>query len=127
MRGTKPRLIVSNDAVTVTPEPPTWLSKDARAEWRRVAPDLVARGLLTDTDVAALENYCCAIAGVRETARLIKRQGRMVGKKPHPAVRMQLQYLESSRRYAAELGLTPVARQRAGGGPAKEDLNDDWA
>jgi P27 family predicted phage terminase small subunit len=128
VRGIKPRLVVSNEAVTVIPKPPPWLSKDGCAEWRRVTPDLVARGILTDTDLASLAAYCAAIAGVCETARLIKRQGRMVGKRAHPAVRMQLQYLESARRYAAELGLTPVARQRAGGDkPSEGDANDPWA
>lgn len=128
MRGTKPRLVVSNEAITKPPAPPTWLSKDARLEWHRVAPDLIARGVLAATDMATLGSYCAAVAGVQETARIIKRQGRMIGKKSHPAVRMQLQYLESARRYAAELGLSPVARQRAGGtGKPKDEAGDDWS
>lgn len=128
MRGTKPRLVVSNDAVADIPKPPVWLSKDGCTEWRRVTPDLVARGVLTDTDLASLAAYCAAVAGVCETMRLIKRQGRMVGKRAHPAVRMQLQYLESARRYAAELGLTPVARQRAAAPSSpKGEEDDDWA
>lgn len=114
MKGVKPRLVVSNDAPMKVPAPPTWLSPEGKKEWKRVAPDLIGRGVVVETDLAALEAYCAAVAGVRETARIVTRQGRMVGKKPHPAVRMQLQYLESSRRYAAELGLTPVARSRAG-------------
>lgn len=132
MRGTKPRLVVSNEAIVTIPAPPAWLSKDAKAEWRRVAPDLIARKVLNETDLGALESYCVAAAGIRETARIITRQGRIVnspaGPKPHPAVRMQLAYLESARRYAAELGLTPVARQRAGAGGAPDDGGDDeWA
>lgn len=127
MKGAKPRLVVSNDAPIAVPAPPTWLSVEGRREWKRVAPDLIGRGVVVKTDLAALEAYCAAVAGVRETARLITRQGRMVGKKPHPAVRMQLQYLESSRRYAAELGLTPVARRRTSGPTAPEGSDDDWS
>lgn len=126
MKGVKPRLVVSNDVTMKVPTPPAWLSKEGRAEWRRVAADLIGRGVVVETDLAALEAYCAAVAGVRETARIINRQGRMVGKKPHPAVRMQLQYLESSRRFAAELGLTPTSRSRKGvAPPQKQNGNDD--
>lgn len=132
MRGTKPRLVVSNEAIVSIPTAPAWLSKDAKAEWRRVVPDLIARKVLNDTDLGSLESYCAAVAGVRETARIITRQGRIVkspaGPKAHPAVRMQLQYLESARRYASELGLTPVSRQRAGSSdPGDDGGDDDWA
>ena len=125
MKGVKPRLVVSNEAPMRVPASPAWLSKDGRAEWRRVATDLIGRGVVVETDLAALEAYCAAVAGVRETARIITRQGRMVGKKPHPAVRMQLQYLESSRRYAAELGLTPTSRSRRGISPTQKQVDDD--
>lgn len=125
MKGRKPRLIVSNDAPIAVPQPPSWLSVEGKKEWKRVAPNLIGRGVVVETDLASLEAYCAAIAGVRESARLIARQGRMVGKKPHPAVRMQLQYLESSRRYAAELGLTPTSRARRGVRPAEPKASDD--
>lgn len=124
MRGVKPRLVVSNEAVTATPQPPTWLSKAAKEEWRRVSPDLLARKVLTTTDLGALENYCVAMGHVRDMTRILNRQGHMIGDKPHPLLRQQLTYLESARRYAAELGLTPIARQRAGG--AKPEADDDW-
>lgn len=130
MRGVKPRLVVSNEAIVDMPAPPPSLPKDGKMEWRRVVPDLVARKVLTDTDLGALEAYCTAVAGVRETARIITRQGRIVkspvGPKAHPAVRMQLAYLESARRFAAELGLTPVSRQRAGGDKPAGDDDVDW-
>ena len=38
MRGVKPRLVVDNGAVSKAPPVPAWLSKDAKAEWRRVVP-----------------------------------------------------------------------------------------
>ena len=130
MRGIKPRLVVDNAAVKTAPVAPSWLSRDAKEEWRRVTPILTERGILTDGDRGALESYCVAVGGVRETARIITRQGRIIkspaGPKPHPGVRMQLQYLETARRYAAELGLTPVARQRAQGGKGAEGADDDW-
>lgn len=128
MRGVKPRLVVSNDAVTKIPAPPSWLGKAAKEEWKRVLPDLIARKVITTTDLGALENYCVAMGNVRDMSRLVNRQGHMVAKKPHPLIRQVSIYLESSRRYAAELGLTPVARQRAGGSAPPDSGGDDaWA
>jgi P27 family predicted phage terminase small subunit len=139
MRGVKPRLITSDGKVTgeppsPVPPPPSWLPKTAKDEWRKVIPDLIARVGLKDTDQAALANYCVAIARVQECAKLLNRGSilRAPGKPPkaHPAVRIQHQFLETARRYAAELGLTPVSRQRAAGGASKpgESADDDpWA
>ena len=113
------------------PAAPAWLPKAGKDEWKKVAPDLMARGLLTDTDTTALANYCVAVARVQECAKILIR-GAMIKApdktpKAHPAVRMQHQYLETARRYAAELGLTPVSRQRTGPSPSnREGDDDDW-
>ena len=75
MKGTKPRLVVDNDAVRTVPRPPAWMSKDAAAEWRRVLPALVERRILTTADLGSLENYCTAIGQVREAERHIRQHG----------------------------------------------------
>jgi P27 family predicted phage terminase small subunit len=127
MKGVKPHLVVVNDTVTKPPAPPAGMSAVAKAEWRRVVPDLVQRGLFTDPPMVA--NYCNAIAGADEALKA--RRGKvMLNGKAHPAVRMQQQYLNISRQYAAELGLTPVGRQRnigtkpneVGGGLSEFDI-----
>lgn len=128
MRGLKPKLVVSNEVVKVVPAPPKWLPAAGKEEWRKCAPDLMARGLLTDTDTTALAHYCAAVARVQECAKILSR-GAMIKApdkttKTHPAVRVQHQYLETARRYAAELGLTPVSRQRAQS-PLKPKGDDD--
>lgn len=130
MKGRKPtlKIVEGNSAPDMTPAPPDWLPPYAQQEWRRVAPDLFERGLIKETDMAALEAYCAAIAGVRETAEILAKEPRVfsspAGPKPHPANRMQIQYLESARRYAAELGLTPVARHRSSQGATTPDDDD---
>ncbi|MCO5129231.1 MAG: P27 family phage terminase small subunit [Xanthobacteraceae bacterium] len=122
MRGVKPKLVVVNDTVTKAPSPPSGMSAAAKSEWKRVVPDLASRGLFTDPPM--VENYCNAIAGAREAAKA--RRGKvMLGSKAHPAVRMEQQYLEISRRYAAEIGLTPMARSRTGVRQQKAMEDDD--
>jgi P27 family predicted phage terminase small subunit len=126
MRGTKPHLVISNDAVTKAPAPPSWLSTDAKREWRRVLPILIRRRILTTGDLGSLENYCTAIGQVRRAEAMLQRDGDVVeeeGKmKRHPAVGIQSDAMTRARLLAAELGLTPVSRSR----PAiREDGEDD--
>lgn len=136
MRGTKPHLVVSNDAVTRAPSAPSWLSADAKKEWRRVMPILVQRRILTTGDLGSLENYCTAIGQVREMERHLQERGHVfeafrenkdgdlvsLGMKRNPAVGVQSDAMTRARLLAAELGLTPVSRSR----PAiREDGDDD--
>ncbi len=116
MRGTKPTLVVDNGAVTRDIKAPSWMSKDAKAEWRRVFPVLRKRRILTTSDLGSLENYCLAIGQVREMERTLQTEGHYFqsesGPKKHPAVAIQAVAITQSRQLAAELGLTPVSRSR---------------
>ena len=69
MRGTKPALVSDPKGLAAIPKPPAWLSKDAKAEWRRVTPLLVERRILSDADLGTLENYANAIGNVRIAQR----------------------------------------------------------
>ena len=112
MRGTKPTLVIDKEHVTKAPPVPSWLSKDAKAEWRRVIPGLVKRRILTRADLGGLENYCVACGRVRELERALQEGG------IDPVfVRMQDKAMQTARQLAAELGLTPVSRSR----PAMRD------
>lgn len=123
-RGRKPELkLVPQVAVVRTPAPPTYLSQVAKAEWKRVVPDLIARGLFTDPPL--VENYCNAVAGAREAAKASKGKVMLNGK-AHPAVRMFQQYSEIARRHAAELGLSPVTRNKDPK-PKGKGGNDAWS
>jgi P27 family predicted phage terminase small subunit len=122
MRGVKPELRIVPTVVSRVPAPPTHLSAVAKAEWRRVVPDLIARGLFTDPPL--VENYCAAVAGAREAQKALKGKVMLNGK-AHPAVRMHQQYLEIARRHAAELGLTPTGRQRTTTAGQVEGVEDD--
>lgn len=135
MRGTKPHLVIDNGAVRTAPRPPSWLSKDAAAEWRRVVPILVERRILTTADLGGLENYVVAIGHIREAERHIQLHGLVfeafketaegtivpLGMKRNPSIGIVAEATTRARLLAAELGLTPVSRSR----PSIRDEGDD--
>jgi P27 family predicted phage terminase small subunit len=118
MRGLKPRLIVDNGAIKKAEPAPSFLSKEAKAEWRRVMPALVKRRILTVADLGGVENYCIAIGRVRQVERQIQASE---GEIDPALVRMQDKAIQTSRQLAAELGLTPVSRSR----PVIREEGDD--
>ncbi|SRR5258705_4824892 len=116
MRGRKPELNGDPSAVIKINPPPAWLSKHAKAEWRRVMPALVKRRILTQADLGSLESYCVATGRVRDIEKLLR-----AGIDPK-LFRMQDQAIKTARQLAAELGLTPVSRSRPS---IREDQGDD--
>lgn len=118
MRGRKPSTVTPGTSpMKSVPKAPNWLSRDAKAEWRRVAPILInERRTLTLADLAMLQNYCVAVAQVVEAARIISKEGltfmSATGPKKHPAVAIRSDGLTQARQIASELGLTPASRSR---------------
>ena len=129
MRGRKPKNIAPDRAsVTSTPpNAPTWLSKEARAEWRRIMPQLVERRILTEADMGSVENYCVAIGQVRAAQRILDLEGLTLGNRKHPAFAIQIDAMTQARQLAAELGLTPVSRSRPAVRDEGQTDNDDLA
>lgn len=125
-RGLKPSTIVPGTSpVTAIPRPPSYLSKDAKAEWRRVAPILSdERKVLTLADLAALENYVIAVATMRHAHRELQATGLLIAGKRNPVSTILLQAQQQQLRAAGELGLTPAARSRAVMAAAGEDDED---
>lgn len=122
MRGAKPTLVVSNDAVTKAPAAPSWLSSEAKKEWRRVMPILVERRILTTADLGSLESYCTSIGAMREAQAILNVEGLILDGKRHPAFGIMNAAQTTARLAASVLGLTPVDRSR----PAiREDGDDD--
>lgn len=126
MRGRKPNLKPVDGALVRVPAPPRWLTDPARAEWRRVAPDLVERRVLTTDNLALLESYSTAIGMVRVSADTLAREGHSTvnakgGIQRHPAVQSMREFMAEARRLAAELGLTPTSRNKVGKPADDED------
>lgn len=128
-RGLKPsKLVAGSSQVQTAPTPPAHLSRDGKAEWRRVAPILVERRILTFGDLGILESYATAIGLVREASRHLQTQGIVLENgKRNPAAGILTAAQTAALRAASELGLTPVARSRAGmnGNPSSDDDDDN--
>lgn len=61
--------------VPIAPKCPRWLSKEAKKEWKRIAPILERLGLLTELDMANLAEYCRAYAQLVEADQFLQKHG----------------------------------------------------
>src|SRR5947207_2015256 len=57
------------------PDPPKGLSKEARALWKQVGPELHKMGLLTRIDASAFQMLCEIWADLCDVRRMIDREG----------------------------------------------------
>lgn len=116
-----------------SPGMPTWLSNEARAEWRRLVPELDKIGMLGRVDRAALATYCELWSTFVAAERVIHEHGITIMKKIHedvtldetgetvtiyiqpvknPALQVARDAAAQIRGFCAEFGLTPSARTR---------------
>ena len=113
-RGRKPTprpIEVPPDGKPVAP--PSWLGSFARAEWKKVAPILHSRRVLTPESLATLASYCVATGTVRELEDTLSEHGWFARGRAHPAFNMQAVAMREARLLAVELGLTPRSRKSA--------------
>lgn len=126
------------------PGMPVWLSNEARAEWRRVVPELERLGLTAKVDRAALAAYCETWATFVAASHLVHEHGIIYMRKTEEAVsadgRQLLIYVTPAknpalivardaaaqvRAFCSEFGLTPSARTRLQM-PEAEDGDDGF-
>lgn len=119
------------------PRMPTWLPARAKAEWKRIVPELERLGLISLIDLAALASYCVAYSEVEEATRTLEKEGRIcvwsifdkqgvkVGErlKAHPAVQMQRDAARLVKQFISEFGLTPASRSRVQGVGSGEEAD----
>jgi phage terminase small subunit len=85
---------------------PAWVGRHGRALWRRIAPALVAEGVLTEADRAIFETFCALYGALREA---------VAAGAPLP-----LKATAEFRHHANALGLTPSARSKVSGHAPRE-------
>lgn len=118
----------------LAPKCPAWLHKDAKKEWKRVAPQLERLGMLTSLDMAALAGYCQAYARYKEAEEFLNKHGTTYpvwereqdGKikyddsgepilrqvQPWPQAILANKMLQQIRAFCTEFGFSPSARNR---------------
>lgn len=124
LRGIKPSVVSDSDALIKAPTAPKYLSVFARAEWKRVMPQLIARRIITQGDLAGVEAYCVAVGAARQIAEAMTATGSLPDLKLGG---LQIRYMQTARQLAAEYGLTPTSRSRIGSNATEEDDDDPLA
>lgn len=120
------------------PKPPTWLSTEARAEWRRVTPGLQRLDLLKEEDRAVLSAYCETWAVYVTATRQVTREGltstvvttRADGSSterivPNPVVAIARNAGRELRGFAAQFGLSPATEQALSRGADDGDEDEN--
>jgi P27 family predicted phage terminase small subunit len=147
LRGNPGKRAVNRDEPKPDPKAPgmpVWLSNEARAEWRRVVPELERLGLSAKVDRAALAAYCETWATFVAAERLIHEKGLLimrvieevtgsdgnvlelhVSPTKNPAVIIARDAAAQVRAFCSEFGLTPSARTRLQM-PEAEDGDDGF-
>lgn len=96
------------------PEPPEYLDLDAIGIWRRLAPTLHARGVLTAWDVDAFAAYCTAVVHHRRAVTLVNADGIITGtgraRAKHPALQVVRDQAAVMVQLGGRFGLTPADR-----------------
>lgn len=110
---------------------PSFLSKEAKAEWRRIAPELTRLGLLTPLDRAAFAAYCQSYAHWVKAETLLLDKGVLVKGAKGQIIASPLLWISTSAmkqmlKFGVEFGLTPSSRSRlVGTAPGERDPLDE--
>ncbi len=123
------------------PTCPDFLSRPAKAEWKRIVPELEAMGLLTKVDRTALAAYCQAYGRWYEAENKIKKLEKQLldnNKDAADAYLLKTQAgnviispllsvanrcMEQMKSFMVEFGMTPACRSRISANPQEEDID----
>ena len=105
---------------------PRGMSPAAQRMWRRLAPDLLEKNIVTSWDVDALQILCETASVHLEARRVLGIQGLLVpgrrdGLVTNPAWRIYRDSAQLFKTYATDFGLTPSSRSRLSNAPETDD------
>jgi P27 family predicted phage terminase small subunit len=122
------------------PEPPSFLTADAKAEWRRLIAEVYRLGLLSIVDERGFASYCQSfahwVAAEKSIAKMAKDDpltagltvkgstGSMV---KNPLVTIASQACSEMMKHACEFGFTPASRARIAAGVAAGNARSKFA
>ena len=112
------------------PACPKWLEPEAKKEWRRLAKQMEAIGILTEVDMAAFAAYCQSYARWKEAQEHIDSEGSTFEtdkgyQQQTPWVGIANTNQKLMLQAASEFGLTPSSRSRIVAGSAKGKEPED--
>ena len=116
-----------------SPSCPTWLGQEAKREWRRIAPRLLKRSVLTEWDRSALAAYCDAYQDWYEARKdldaykkkhgsVLMRVGEHGYLQQHPSIAIKTKAKNEMKGYLALFGLSPADRGKL---DIKKEEEDD--
>lgn len=103
--------------------PPAGLKGEALKEWNRLAPELVAKGVLRTPAVTLFAEYCEIVGDVARVKARIATVGYEDARKLK-YVQEVMQLRGQLKQYAAELGITPTTSASVRAKTAKRDAPD---
>lgn len=118
------------------PKAPSYLSKAAKAEWKRVASSLWEMGLLNRLDVQSLAIYCQSYADMTAAQEVLNREGltyeytNKAGEKnimTRPEHYIVQACARTIKGFCTEFGMTPSSRSRLvlpGESKGKDELEE---
>lgn len=109
---------------------PPELQGEARAEWDRVVPELLAQGVVTTMDYQVVFQLCYGWGKIRELQTIIDRDGIMITNKNgdmqrHPADLSLSNALKNQAMLWGRLGLSPVDKTKINGNEVQQPKSDD--
>ena len=119
------------------PKPPNFLTKDAKKEWKRVAPLLEIMGVLAEIDMGVLAIYCQSFAHWKSAEEWIAENGstfiirdkdgqvKYIQQVPH--VSLSKQARADMLKAGAEFGMTPSSRSRITVNKKQGEEKSPWA
>jgi len=111
--GRRPMNAAEPEADSSEPSCPSWLDKEAKAEWKRVVASLRGMRLLSKTDRAALAGFCQQWSLFVKTSKLLSDLKELASMQEAKRVAsINSDAYKNYTRICCEFGLTPSARTR---------------
>ena len=87
-----------NSEEILLPDPPEFMSYEAKCEFLRSIEDVIERGIYSGPNIGIFESYCIATGFARECEQKLAEDGMIIPPgKPHPAYKMMLDAMSSAR------------------------------
>ncbi len=113
------------------PTCPSWMDGEAKAEWRRVVPILIAQRVTSSVERASLAMYCMAWSRVKRAEKELLRDGLTYEhdgiRKKHPAASILHEAARELQSFASEFGLTASSRSNVETGFLLEKPEDEFS